>query len=152
MTASKIKPAISKSVLLKVEGILTRQQVLSKAQGKGTRCFVQMFIGALISKEKLRAGAVKGSHLPACRLPLENSRPLVSPSGSRCRAAVQVVSETAKGGQTTADSAGSQVGSACHPLWFFDTGPHELGLTGEPQGPTWLCSLSTGVKSKCHIT
>lgn len=49
-TTSKIKSAIYKSVLLRVEGILTRQQVLLEAQGKGTRCFVQMFVGALMSK------------------------------------------------------------------------------------------------------
>ena len=72
-STSKIKSAIYKSVLLRVEGILTRQQVLSEAQGKGTRCFVQMFVGALMSKEKLTAGAVKGSYLHACGLPLGNS-------------------------------------------------------------------------------
>lgn len=33
-TTSEIKSAIYKSILLRVEGILTRQQVLSEAQGK----------------------------------------------------------------------------------------------------------------------
>lgn len=45
-------------------------------------------------------------------------------------------------------------GSACHPLVFFDTGPHELGLTSEPQGPSGSVALALELKMQVphHLT